>query len=274
MIDILRGREQAGAVLYFVLYFAGALLGNILTYNSGFSVSFWPPSGIALAFLLVYPYKQWKTLIPAGIIANILFDLINGKSLLITLFYSSGNTLEAVAGALILKKFAGADFRFDTIKQVLLLLFTAVLSSTISVFVGTTSTRLIMGFHINNGTWWSGDILGILIFTPIVLTFNKWYTEFKSYSFNRLLELIALLLTGCIISYLVFLTQARTIPHTIFIVFIPLLWSAFRFGFNSTVIFNAILIGFAVYSTSIGAGIIGGNKENISGQLFFFQFFS
>ena len=270
----MRRRELSGALLYFILYFSGALLGNTLTYNSGFAVSFWPPSGIALAFLLLYPYKHWKTLIPAGIFANILFDIINGKSFLLTAFYSSGNTLEAVAGALIIRKYGGIVFRLDTVKQVLLLFFTALISTTISVFIGTTSTRLLMGFHINNGTWWSGDILGILIFTPLVITYKEWYSEFKGYSFYRLLELFTLFLLAILVSYLVFLTEARSIPHTIFLIFIPLLWSAFRFGFHSTVLFNAVLIGFAVYSTSQGAGIISGHKGNIPGQLFFFQFFS
>src|SRR4029434_6586911 len=87
---------------------------------------------------------------------------------------ATGNTLEAIAGAWLVNRFAGGKNVFDRPQGVFKFAIVAALGSVVSPLFGVTSLAL-DGFAdwTKYGaiwvTWWLGDLTGDLIFTPLVL---------------------------------------------------------------------------------------------------------
>jgi integral membrane sensor domain MASE1 len=125
----------------------------------------WPPTGIALAALLVFGIELW----PGIILGVVLGSLLPAGSTMqvtpwnITLGLAIGNTLEAVVGAYCLKRFINFDNLMSHIRDVVGLAFFSMLSTAISATVGGL-TLMFTG----NGTWqyfgtiwftwWIGDL--------------------------------------------------------------------------------------------------------------------
>lgn len=85
--------------LVFAAYFITARIGLQLGAVSGFATLVWPPTGIALATLLVFGYRLW----PGIALAAFLVNFITGAPLLAAI--AIGNTLEAVVGTFLLRLF-------------------------------------------------------------------------------------------------------------------------------------------------------------------------
>src|SRR5262245_52865604 len=85
-----------------VLYFAAAKLGLSLAFDAPQVTAVWPPSGIALAALLLYGFHVW----PGVFIGAFLANITASEPALAAFGIASGNTLEAIAGAWMLQRFA------------------------------------------------------------------------------------------------------------------------------------------------------------------------
>ena len=90
-------RYLTGFGLVFASYFAMGKLGLSLDAVSGVAAAVWAPSGIALAALLLGGLSLWPAVALAAFAVNASADV----PALAALGISAGNTLEAVAGALL-----------------------------------------------------------------------------------------------------------------------------------------------------------------------------
>src|SRR4051812_36567515 len=61
--------------LFAVAYFAAAELGQALSFTGNFA-SFWPPSGVYLAVLLVANIRRWPAFLFAALCANFTTDVL------------------------------------------------------------------------------------------------------------------------------------------------------------------------------------------------------
>lgn len=148
-----------------LVYFIAARGGLLFDPVSGFATLVWPPTGISLAFLILFGRKYWPGIFLGAFFAN--FTI--GASPLIALGIATGNTLEAVIGATLLSYFAfHPNMR---IKDALLLLLVAFPSTLVSATIGTTSLWLgsIETTHETFTAWWIGDMLGAIIITPFLV---------------------------------------------------------------------------------------------------------
>ena len=86
------------------LYFAGGKAGLNVPYVGSSITLFWPPSGIALAALLLWGLPCWPGIFLGALVTNLSTgDLTSPVALAI----ASGNTAGPVLGALLLKKVLG-----------------------------------------------------------------------------------------------------------------------------------------------------------------------
>jgi serine phosphatase RsbU (regulator of sigma subunit)/anti-sigma regulatory factor (Ser/Thr protein kinase) len=98
-----------------------------------------------------------------------------GVPFYVVLGITAGNTLEAVVGAYLLRRFAGFRPTLERVRDVIsLVALGGVLSTTVSATIGVTS--LLAGGEIAAGdfgsvwrTWWLGDMGGDLVIAPAVL---------------------------------------------------------------------------------------------------------
>ena len=164
-----------------IAYVIAAKLSYLSTVPPGYASAIWPAEGIALAGLLVYGNRVWPGVWLGSLIANGLIPDWTGStsdilmSLLITLTISSGASLQALAGAYVLKRYAGYPNGLISEKSVLLfMLYGGVLSTlinsslSVSLLVATGKTPLSNALN-NWLTWWTGDLLGVMLFTPLAL---------------------------------------------------------------------------------------------------------
>ena len=162
-------------------YFITGKLGIFLAITPGYATAIWPPSGIALAGILIYGYRVWPGILLGSFLINFPVTLSAAPpsetlySVIISLVISGGASLQAVVGAYWVKRFAGFPNPLAKEKDVFLfLLFGGVLSSLINSTLSAT-TLLLCGrissanFWNNWLTWWTGDAVGLLIFTPLIL---------------------------------------------------------------------------------------------------------
>jgi integral membrane sensor domain MASE1 len=144
-------------------YCLAAALGFQLAVVAKQVTAVWPPTGIALAAILIYGYRVW----PAITVSAFLVNYLTGEPWQTALTIGIGNTLEAVVGAYLLKRL-GFHNALERLKDVLALIaLAAMFSTTISATVGVIS---LCGAGIASWSsfgsvwlvWWVGDALGNL----------------------------------------------------------------------------------------------------------------
>ncbi|HMH43171.1 MAG TPA: MASE1 domain-containing protein, partial [Pyrinomonadaceae bacterium] len=217
-----------------IVYFLGAKLGLSLAYANASVTPVWPPTGLAIAAVLWLGYRATPGVFLGALAANY---LLTDVSFATTSVISVGNTLEAVVAVYLLGRFVEARNPFNRAFDVLkFVVFAAVISTAVAATIG--NVALCVSGHENWGdfsrlwlTWWSGDGVGALIVTPLILSWlekpvEKWrairWTEFA-----MLLVLLSLFSITVYTSLLLQIGGTRPWGH----VTTPLLvWAAFRFG--------------------------------------------
>src|SRR6185436_514412 len=110
----------------FVSYVATARLGLSFDALAGIATTVWPPTGIALAALVLRGTQLWPAVSLAAFVVNVTTGIpVWGAAII-----AAGNTLEAVVGASLLRRFS-FDPRLGRLGDVLLLVGWAALGSTL-----------------------------------------------------------------------------------------------------------------------------------------------
>lgn len=175
-------------------YFIGGKLGDLLCFYPDYASSIWPPSGIALAAVLLYGKHVWPGVLLGAFMANFANVVTDGSqhelilSGSIALIQGIGATLQAITGLVLLKRFAGFPSRLGTEKEVFsFFLFGGLLSSLVNSSIGIAALVLtgripFDAFFSSWITWWLGDTFGIMLFTPLLLA---WFQPKTSIWQNR-----------------------------------------------------------------------------------------
>lgn len=163
------------AALLIAVYFVVAKLG--LRYATiGPSISpVWPPTGLAIAGLLLLGLRYWPAVLVGAFLANATTPI----PLLAALGIACGNTTEAILAAYLLRRRWGPQVTFDELGSVRTLVGVAApLGAFASAAMGVTTLWLAQvisgsGFLTALGLWWAGDYLGALVVTPVLLTWGR-----------------------------------------------------------------------------------------------------
>jgi PAS domain S-box-containing protein len=254
-----RGAARAAvrAVVLVALYFATGRLGLSFARIHGSVSLVWPPSGIALAALLLLGLRYWPAILAGAFLVNVTTSGAIGSSIGIAI----GNTLEAVAGAALVQRFAGGTRAFDQARDVFKFAFLAgMVSTTIAATLGVASLVL---WHQARWAafgdlwlnWWVGDLGGDLMIAPFLILWR--INPRPGWSRVRMLEL-GLVLASVILMGLVvfgdFMGFERHRARLTFLCIPPLLWAAFRFGPRKAATMSAIVFAMAAYATGRGYG--------------------
>ncbi len=153
-------------------YVIAARLGFQFAFAAEQVTTVWAPTGIALAALLLWGPSLWPAIWFAAFVAN-----VGTQAPLWTAGgIATGNTLEAVAGAWMLRRMPGFDPTLRRLPDaVAFIVGGAVTSTAISATVGVTTlcaagVQPWMRFAELWSDWWLGDALGALVVAPAVLT--------------------------------------------------------------------------------------------------------
>jgi signal transduction histidine kinase len=249
-----RGRTLLAFAGVAGLYFGGAKLGLELSVAHGVISPVWPPTGIALAALLLLGPRYWPAIALGAFVSN----ATSGVSPDIAAVISVGNTLEALAAVYLLRR---VEFRpsLDRVRDVLwLALLAAFVSTMISATNGVTTLALAGSSAASPygsawGLWWLGDAMGDLLVAPVLLIAA---TRLPKLDRARLLEALALLALLAGTSAAVFLGGWWRYPYPLF----PLLVLAtLRFRQLGAAVGCLVVAGIAIAGAVAGETPLGGN---------------
>jgi PAS domain S-box-containing protein len=255
------------AVLLLLAYFAAGKLGLRLASVDASVSPIWPPTGIALAALLILGYEFW----PIILIGAFLVNITTTDTLLTSISIAFGNTLEALLGAYLVNRFAAGRQAMVHVASVFKFALLGGLASTaVSATIGVTSLclgRLATWNQFSSVwlTWWLGDSAGALTWTPFLLLWMTRSDEFRRWRWW--LELAAFGACLLFVSEFVFgpYSPISSGHYPVEFVFIPLLvWPAFRSGPRGTAAGILLISTVAIWRTLHGFGPFVRPNENES----------
>jgi integral membrane sensor domain MASE1 len=249
-------------------YYAGAQVGLIQAVVRDQITPFWPPTGIALAALVVFGVRLWPGITLGAFVTNVML----GPSLPAVVAISAGNTLAPLCAYLLLRR---AAFRpeLDRLRDALALVFLGALAGMlVSATVGCTAFLLAGALTADDfwsvwSVWWAGDAMGVLIVAPLLLTLRRVRLP-RHEPLLRWVEAAALVCGTALVTVLVL----RSTLHLLFLLFPFLIWAAFRFGLAGATPCVLILSVLTIITADAGAGPFKGH--DMFGQLLTVQTFN
>jgi diguanylate cyclase (GGDEF)-like protein/PAS domain S-box-containing protein len=241
--------------LFGAAYLGFAFIGDLLTFQPSNFTTFWPVSGFYVAVLLLTPMRQWPYFLLGALPANLAFDLLHQRPLLMTLCFSLGNSLEAFAGAWLVQRFAGDPITLTTPKEVVVLfLGSALTSTTLSAFIGTTTLAVMTAlpnYWITWLTWWTGDMMGVLVIAPMVLIGGRWrWQVLKPSSLRLSLEVTIFLILTAALTWITFSEISWPGIKGVYILIPLMVFVAMRLGLPGVVTVGFEMACLAVLRTS------------------------
>jgi len=135
----------------------------------------WPPIGVAVAALLMMPRTQWSAILLLVAILDLTSNALQGYATWTAVQYGAVNLGETLAVATILGRWRVEPITFGRVRHVSALLVASILASTcggiVAGLVG--SPASLADYGRNFATWMVGDVLGVLLFTPLAVVWVR-----------------------------------------------------------------------------------------------------
>ena len=260
-------KEKTGKLKYLAVialvaavYCAAAKLGLALAFAAAQVSVVWPPTGIALAALLLLGYRVWPGVFLGAFLANV----TTHETIMTALGIATGNTLEAFTAAWLLRRFVAFDNALGGLKDVMgLLLFSVVLSPVAAATIGNASLCLggVQPWAAYGSLWriwWLGDAGGALIVAPLILAWGTRSLMSGTPVSAKVIAEAFLLAGGVILSCVDIFTKTSAAGvagySLVYLIFPFIIWAALRFGQRGTTFVTIVATGIAVWSTAHGLG--------------------
>lgn len=240
-----------------IIYLAVAKLSLALASVHPSATPIWPPTGLALAAVLLLGYRIWPAIFLAALIAN----ATTAGSIYTSVAIAAGNTLESVAGAYLINRWSDGIRTFDTPAGVARFALICFIPSTmISATLGVVSLSL--GGYSDWAefgsiwvTWWIGDLAGALVITPFILL---WATSSPRFSerqeWMQSCAVFSAAIAVGVIAFSPLIEQTANRSPLAFLAVLPLMWAALRRNQRDTATTALILACFAVWGTASNGG--------------------
>jgi signal transduction histidine kinase len=251
-------------ILVALLYYLAARLGYFLAFENTTALPAWPPSGIAFAMIILMGRQTWPGITIGSLVANVMAHWNNPALppqtiIIISSLIACCNTFEAVVGNYLVKKWIKSDYPFKSTKNAYRFLFVSLFMCFLGSSLGT------WGLYLNSiiekidlvrtgFSWWVGNVVGILLFTPLILACAEKIVPKISSKKSMEVAIFLLTLIGIYlllqVDYLI-PTLERALP---FLALPLLLWLAFRFDLIIAIAGILITSLISIYLTVNGQG--------------------
>ncbi|MFF0885960.1 MASE1 domain-containing protein [Streptomyces sp. NPDC001046] len=218
------GAAAAEICVLAALYYGAAELGLLQQLVRGQVSPLWPPSGIALAGLLLRGRRVWPGIALGAFLTNVTL----GPSLPAVLAITAGNTLAPLCSYALLRR-AGFRDELSRLQDALALIFLGAFTGMlVSATVGS-GTLVLTGvvehadFWPVWSVWWTGDAMGVLTVTPVLLLLRSARLP-RGVRPARWVEAALLVVATACVGFAV--TSSTPL---LFLGFPLLIWAAFRF---------------------------------------------
>ena len=198
------------------------------------------------------------------------------ETIFASIVISTGNTLEIIAGYWLLKTFLKVDDLFTTARDTFIFLIVAMVMCIVGSSFGIYSVwqfGLIDSSEITSRWffWWIPNVASVLLFTPFILS---WKRPFRiNFTQQKIVEVLFFLLVLSVFLYLInHPSLSGTVEKAMPFLIMPfLLWLAFRFNLQTTMLALLVTGLAAIFLTINGIGpFVLENNEN---SIVLLQFF-
>lgn len=250
-------RYTAELVCIGIAYFAFAKVGLALASINPSATPIWPPTGLALAAVMLRGYR----VCPAIFLAALLANETTAGSIYTSLAIALGNTLESVVGGYLIARWSGGPETFANPAGVARFALISLLAATpISATIGVGSLSLAgyadaADFAAIWVTWWLGDSAGALVIAPVIVLWAG--SGVPRLGGNKPLEPASVSAAAVVVGLIAFSPLVEQTAHRDplgFLAIGPLIWAALRRGQRDTATVALILSCFAVWGTMSGGG--------------------
>ncbi|KOV92966.1 membrane protein [Streptomyces sp. NRRL B-3648] len=235
-------------------YYAAARLGLLreLTVGGAVFTPIWPPTGVAVAALLILGLGCWPG-ITLGAFLSVLSLTTPGPEVLGVL---AGNTAAPVCAALLLRR-AGFRTGLGRLRDGLALVFLGALGAMVVSATFGAGVLVLKGSLAAHSfwpvwfAWWVGDAMGVLIVTPLLLLLHRARLPLP---LARWKEATALTVVTCVLVPLAVYTPVSML----FLVYPLIIWAALRFQLVGSVLCALLTSVVATVAATDGAGAFAG----------------
>ena len=246
------------------MYFAAAWSVSILGLLEGFSLPIYPAAGVALGGLICCGVRLWPGVFLGGLAFNAWFmnyvaPASDSLTVLASSAMASAAVLQALAGAFLFNRFVSSSNPLNRTKDILIFIFLVAvvgctLSSSLCVSILVWEGHLPWDKFVQEGvTWWLGDVMGVLLITPLFFVFRQ-PLRFE-WTSHRRIEVGVLLLLFYVTSQLVFGDWLQYHHYPLVYLLAPcLVWAAYRFSHPGAVIAILMVSSTAIWGTIAGRG--------------------
>lgn len=236
------------------LYYGSAKAGLLQQLVRGQVTPLWPPTGIALASLLLRGPRVWPGIALGALLVNVSL----GPSIPAVLAIVTGNTLAPVCSYVLLRR-TGFHNALDRLRDALALIFLGAFTGMlVSATIG--SATLVLAGVLSAGdfwptwsVWWTGDAMGVLVVAPVLLVLRsaRWPKHAPPSRWAEGLLLVAA--TVC-----VGFVETRS-TSLMFLGFPLLIWAAFRFQLAGAAPCALAVSTFAIIAAAQKSGAFAGH---------------
>lgn len=249
------------------LYFIAAWGVSILGLPEGFSLPIYPAAGVALGGLICCGIRLWPGVFIGGFAFNSWFmnymapasDLSVFSMMLISTGMASAAVAQALIGTLLFNRYVSSSNPFNRTKDILVFIFLiavagCIISASICLTILCWGGQLPWEKFVQEGiTWWLGDVMGVLLVTPLFFVFRQ-PISFR-WTPARRIEAGILLVSIYVTSQVVFGDWMQYNHYPLVYLLAPgLVWAAYRFGHPGAVIAVLMVSTTAVWGTMEGRG--------------------
>lgn len=229
-----------------ISFFLGAWLGLTQTVTPDGIAVLWPANAVLLTVLLQTSQKEWPLLTVAALIAASLASISASFPLWSVALFGLVNIFEALLAAFLIRRFAGKDFEFQSLRDMKVFFLAApVVACSASAFLGAAIyealARTENTFFVFWRLWWFADAVGMVLLTPLLV--SAWHAIKAKELIVRALQLsklaeLAVIWAGIAITGIFAFRTARHGDIEFFLAPVLLLgfavWAAIRLGILAT----------------------------------------
>ena len=257
-------------------YTLTGIVGLSLAVPPGYATAVWPPSGIALAAVLLWGPRVWPGIAAGSVLVNLGVALttadgvFNAMSVVIAVAIGAGSTAQALAGAGAIKRWVGVSEIFESGRATLLFTGLAAGACLIASTWGVASLSVAGVIRADQfldswQTWWLGDLIGMVVFAPVFLTWRQsLQVGRKPWRLGELVAAFALLALAALAVFFAPAAGAGVINPMTFLPLPCLVWIAFRFRPSGVALAVCLLSLIAIAATANGSGPFGGERTSES----------
>ena len=255
-------------VILTAFYFLGGMLGKQAAFLSGSIALVWPPSGIALAAILLFGYRFW----PGVALGAMLFSLLDGVPFgFFTLGTAIGNTVGAIVCTFLLRKLINFDVRMERTRDVTgFIVLACFLGTTVNatfnvvslIYAGTMQWESLFMKVLE---WWVPNALAGMVVAPFIIAWAQPLSfRWRPKLFAEVLICALGLVAGTLISFDSWFVYGIQNYALAYLPFPFLVWGALRFGQRGAATGTLLVTGLAIYSLLQGRGPFISGKEGES----------